>query len=112
MAIRGVGIDSVDISRISSFLKKKDTSFLKKAFSEAERKYAFSRGNPASTLAGMLAAKEAAAKALGASQLSFFELEVRFAKDGVPQIWKGKKKLSVKVSLTHTVAVASAIAIR
>ncbi|MDE1919544.1 MAG: 4'-phosphopantetheinyl transferase superfamily protein [Patescibacteria group bacterium] len=104
MAIRGVGIDSIEVGRILSFLKK--------AFSKQELDYASSRGNPASILAGMLAAKEAASKALGVSQLSFFKLEVRFAKDGTPQIWKGKKKLPVCVSLTHTATVASAIAVR
>lgn len=112
MAVKGIGIDSVDVSRIASFLKKKGNTFLEKAFTVAERDYAHSRGNTASSLAGMLAAKEASAKALGASQLSFFELEVKFGKDGTPQIWKGKKKLPLKVSLTHTAAVATAIAIR
>ena len=72
--IIGVGFDLVDIIRIERLIG--DTRFLERVFSEEEREYIASQGRGAAqSAAGMFAAKEAAAKALGIAA------DVYFAKD-------------------------------
>lgn len=57
------GIDIVKISRISRLIS--ETDFIKRYFSDAEQLLFSSKSNPANTVAGNFAAKEAFSKALG-----------------------------------------------
>lgn len=62
--IIGIGTDLCEISRMAGLIK--DTAFLKRYFDLREQAYVLSRGVfAASAMAGIFAAKEAFAKALG-----------------------------------------------
>lgn len=63
--ILGLGNDLCDIRRIEQTLERFGDRFLQRVFTETERKRAFAKADPASTLAKRFAAKEACAKALG-----------------------------------------------
>ncbi len=58
-----IGIDIVEVKRIEKAMKYQ--GFLTKLFTENEREYLRGRGFSVQTVAGMYAAKEAVAKALG-----------------------------------------------
>ncbi len=105
-----VGIDMTEVARFRPFIRNKKHSFLQKAFSQKELAYCFSYKNPAQHLAGIFAAKEAAAKALGADRVFFIELEIRHTPEGAPEVWKKNRKLSIAISITHTDTLAAAIA--
>lgn len=107
--MKGVGIDIIDIDRFISM--KSDAPFIKKVFSSREIEYCFSHKDTASHLAGTLAAKEASSKALGVQKFPFISIEIRRRKDGKPEAWKGGKKISVSLSITHSRNTAAAIAI-
>lgn len=111
MNIEGVGIDLVDISCFEPFQQDKEHAFLKKVFSDVERAYCFTYKEPASHLAGTFAAKEAVSKALGVSLFPFAEIEIRRMESGAPEVWHKGKKLSVKISISHTDTLATAIAV-
>ncbi len=63
--ILGTGTDLTDIRRISALLERHGMRFLNRIFTAHERDLAFSRSDPAATLAKRFAAREACAKALG-----------------------------------------------
>lgn len=63
--ILGIGNDLCDIRRIEKTLARFGERFLKRVYTEEERRKAFSRAHPAATLAKRFAAKEAMSKALG-----------------------------------------------
>ena len=65
MNIIGIGIDATDIDRIEAAVARYGDRFLQRVFTEGEIAYATRRRNPAPSLAGRFAAKEAAMKALG-----------------------------------------------
>jgi holo-[acyl-carrier protein] synthase len=104
-----IGIDVVDVSRFNSFDNNDNKT--QKLFSDYEIKYCLNYKKPAVHFAGIFAAKEAVSKALGTSKYPFIELEIRHAKDGSPEVWNKDKKLSVKVSISHTSGIAVAVAL-
>jgi len=62
--IKGLGLDVCEIARMEKLLR--DERFLERYFNEGETGYIQSKGrNAAQTMAGIFAAKEAFAKALG-----------------------------------------------
>ena len=63
--ILGIGNDICDIRRIEKTLERFGDRFLDKVFTDEERRRAYSKVNPAHTLAKRFAAKEAMTKALG-----------------------------------------------
>ncbi len=63
--IIGIGSDTIDIRRIGETVARYGERFLKRVYTETERKKAASRGDPIPTYAKRFAAKEACAKALG-----------------------------------------------
>ncbi len=109
--VKKIGIDLTEVARFRSVIRNKKSQFLKKAFSQRELNYCFAHKSPAIHLAGIFAAKEAVAKALGAHKTAFIEFEIRHAKGGAPEVWKKNRKLSVAVSITHTDTLAAAVAI-
>ncbi|HKI61934.1 MAG TPA: holo-ACP synthase [Mariprofundaceae bacterium] len=65
MAIVGIGIDRIRISRVESSLERFGERFVKRVYTEAEILQSRARGNPARRFAMLFAAKEAVSKALG-----------------------------------------------
>jgi len=65
MAIAGIGVDRVVISRIEHALERFGERFEKRIYSASEIAQAKARGNPGRRFAMLFAAKEAVSKALG-----------------------------------------------
>lgn len=63
--IYGIGVDLAHIPRIEAALKRWNTRFLKRVFTDAEIQFCQKRFRPASCFAMRFAAKEAFSKALG-----------------------------------------------
>ena len=106
-----VGIDMVNVSRFRGLHVKAKRHLLKKIFTEAEIVYCSSFKEQATHFAGVFACKEASSKALGVYRFPVTELEIRHDRDGAPEVWHKGKKLSVRVSITHTDKMAAAVAI-
>ncbi|HEV2889763.1 MAG TPA: holo-ACP synthase [Frankiaceae bacterium] len=86
MAVVGVGVDVVDVSRLERSLER-TPSLAERVFCDGERAYAGSGPEAVTRLAARFAAKEAAAKALGAPpQAGWREAEVVVADDGRPSL--------------------------
>ena len=82
--IRGIGFDLCEIARMEKLAE--NSRFLTRFFTEEEVAYIDSRGkNKAQTMAGIFAAKEALAKALGTGIVfEMRDVEVRHSKAGAP----------------------------
>lgn len=120
---QAIGIDIVEIRRLSRISKKWGESFLSKVYTSRELAYARSKRFPYQHLAARFAAKEAIFKALGEVERNFVgwkNVEILNDAYGKPVVhWHGiaekvrkKRKLkNVVVSLSHTenYAVASAM---
>lgn len=119
--IMGIGIDLCGIGRISSMVGKE--SFLKKFFSEQERKYVAEKGATADTsIAGIYAAKEAFVKAIGTGIMNadLKAVEIIHTQQGQPRYnlsgWASaeadkKGMVSIYLSITHDNGVAVAVAV-
>lgn len=114
MAILGLGIDVVEISRFEDALER-SPGFLERVFTPAER------GLGHASLAARWAAKEALAKALGApAGLSWQDCEVVREEGGRPVLTvtgtvaaraAALGITSLHVSLSHDAGIASAVVI-
>ena len=84
--IKGIGTDITEIPRIAEMLK--DTRFLEKYFSEAERAMFASKKHRASSVAANFAAKEAFSKALGTGVRGFNLCDIEVLRNalGMPYI--------------------------
>jgi len=112
MAVRGVGIDVVDIGRFGEALER-TPSLRVRLFTEQER------SRPLASLAARFAAKEALAKALGApTGMAWLDAEIVNEASGDPRFdIKGSVLArandlgveSVHVSLSHDAGIASAV---
>jgi holo-[acyl-carrier protein] synthase len=119
--IVGMGIDLTEVPRIASMLKRWGDRFTRRVFTEGEREFALSRGNPAMHLAARFAAKEATLKALGVPPgLSWHEIEVVGGGNEPPLLVVRGEALAaanrlgtvrMHLSLTHTVDVAGAVVV-
>ena len=65
MAVRGIGIDVVQVGRIVGSLERFGERFEARIFTDAEREYCRGHKDPIPHLAARFAAKEAAFKAIG-----------------------------------------------
>lgn len=111
MSIRGVGIDSVEITRMSEALNGAG-NFMQNTFSHNEQIYCNTFSNPATHYAGTFAAKEAVRKATGEFLRAFSEIEIIRDSHGKPEVWTdGSCRTDIHISITHTRNDASAIAI-
>ncbi len=104
--IIGVGTDIVSVARVEKACEKE--SFLRAVYTEQEQTYARSRGKgEIETLAGMFAAKEAVAKALGTGFNGFFvkDIEILHNEAGQPQVaYHGQASVVVRkngIDMTH-----------
>lgn len=111
MAILGVGIDTVEISRMRDAVANADR-FMTNTFSEYERTYCTSFTDAETHFAGTFAAKEATRKATGELSRSFQEFQIIRNEHGKPEVWTDNvKRTDIHISITHTTTIASAIAI-
>ena len=120
--IAGVGTDLVSIKRIKEIYLKYPDKFLERVCCEEERIRFLERGAPTVTLAGLFAAKEAVLKALGCGigPVSLSEVEIMSNKSTQPlvilhgkalQIADKKNICAIKISISHEMPFASAIAV-
>jgi len=81
---KGLGLDVCEVSRMERLLR--DGRFLSRFFTEAEAEYIRSRGKSAAqTMAGLFAAREALAKALGGGiDFDLKEAEIAHTPAGAP----------------------------
>jgi holo-[acyl-carrier protein] synthase len=113
----GVGIDLLEVERLARALRRRPR-LAERLFTEAERRYAATRAQPVMHLAARFCAKEAVAKALGLTAWSFRDVEV-VATEGAPEVRLSGSAarraeelgVSASVSLTHTEALAGAVAL-
>src|SRR5439155_443693 len=86
----GVGVDLVEVARVSAILNDKGSRVLERLLTPAERAYCESRPDVATHVAVRLAAKEAVYKALQGSQaargIGWRDIEVTRAPDGRPDV--------------------------
>ena len=123
MIIFGIGIDVVEVERISLSLTEFGTRFSNKIFTRVERDYCERQKRPAIHYAARFAAKEAVAKALGTGigkQLAWLDVEVSRRSSWEPEVsLRGDGKIfaeannitQIKISLTHAEHYAAANAI-
>lgn len=111
--ILGIGVDTVEISRIQRFLDDGNQPLLDRLFTDHEQQYCLKRKQAAACLAARFAAKEAMVKALGTGLrdgLSWVEMEVVNDSLGKPELQlfgKTEKlvaergELTIHLSLSH-----------
>jgi holo-[acyl-carrier protein] synthase len=86
---RGLGIDAIEIERIRAVRKRHGMRFLRKVFTESERRHCLAHPDPDSSLAGRFAAKEALLKALGTgmgSGIGWRDVVIVPAGRGIPRV--------------------------
>jgi len=120
--IRGIGVDMCEIERLQD--KGPESSFVKRFFTPEEQAYLQSRGAAyARSLAGLYAAKEAYAKALGCGIRGFAlqEVEILHTPEGQPyyrpqgqalvrQLERGIEEVLLSISHEAGLALAFALA--
>ena len=125
MGIFGIGIDIVEVDRITSAIEKHGSSFAERLFTADERAYCEKHTVPARYYAARFAAKEAISKALGTGiggRVGWLDLEIVHSSGGAPKVLlRGKAAefarqngiVDVQISLTHAreYAAANAMAI-
>jgi holo-[acyl-carrier protein] synthase len=112
-----VGIDLLEIERLERALARRPRLAVR-LFTEAERAYAATRPRPAMHLAARFCAKEAVVKALALEVWNPHDVEVVRAETGPPSVRlsghaaarASELGASVAISLTHTRAMAGAVA--
>jgi holo-[acyl-carrier protein] synthase len=121
--ILGVGIDLIEVARIKSAYERFGERFLSKILRPEEIRYCLSHKEPAPFLAVRFAAKEAISKAFGTgigAQLNWLDMEVGHKDSGEPfvilhdrgtELLRQRGGRAVLVSLSHTQAHATAVAI-
>ncbi len=124
MAVIGVGIDVVPVERVKEMLERHGDRALKRLFTPAELERAQGMAYQALHLAGRLAAKEAAYKALSAEGadlgIGWQSIEVERLDDGRPQLMlhgPAKQRFAAlgarraHVSLSHDGGIAAAVVV-
>src|SRR5512136_1564752 len=101
-----IGIDIVDIARMTKTVERYGDRFLEKVFTAKEIKYAKGKRRIGETLAGHFAAKEAFIKAMGKS-LPWKDIEVHH-EDSRPFIRFHEKRYD-GVSISHERAYAVSV---
>jgi holo-[acyl-carrier protein] synthase len=110
-----VGVDIVKVERFEKYVKTPTDPFMQRVFSMRERVYL--QGKPAQSIAGIFAAKEAVAKALGTGFRGFEprDIEILHKENGKPyavlhngakkaagRVLKRSRRCKVHVSISHT----------
>jgi holo-[acyl-carrier protein] synthase len=111
-----VGVDLIEIERIQDALERYPR-LRQRVFTEAEREYCESRGNPAQHYAARFAGKEAVGKALGCGvRFTWLEIEIvgRPKPDvrlsGSTKAWAERVRAGrIDLSMTHSKGLACAV---
>jgi holo-[acyl-carrier protein] synthase len=114
----GVGIDLLEIDRLERALARRPR-LAERLFTDRELAYARSRAHPAMHLAARFCAKEAVVKALALEVWNPHDVEVVREGDGAPKVHLSGQVAArvselggkVEISLTHTRAMAGAVAV-
>ena len=121
--ILGIGIDIIEVARISASYERFGERFLNRILLPNEIAYCLSYRQPAPFLAARFAAKEAISKAFGTgigAQLGWRDMEVGRKQSGEPfvilheagqKLLQSRAARAVLISLSHTQDHASAVAI-
>jgi holo-[acyl-carrier protein] synthase len=113
-----VGIDMIEIDRVRAALTKRPR-FADRVFTEEERRYCFSRPNPAQHFAARFAGKEAVGKAIGCG-VEFMWRDIEIAGRPKPSVTLSGKVAElaerfgagdIDLSMTHSKGMAAAVAI-
>ena len=121
MAIKGIGVDAVDIERFRTSITRTPT-MRERLFTPIELEYVAPKVDPVPSLAARFAAREAVMKAmgLGLGAFGFHEVWVERAESGVPSLQITGRALELAVnrgitswhlSLTHSDLIALAYVI-
>ncbi len=121
-AVRGVGIDAVDVDRLRHALERRPR-LAERVFTDDERAYAMAAADPGPRLAARFAAKEAVAKALGVGigAVAWRQVEVVHDERGAPGVVlageaaalaarRGVARWHLSLTHTETLALASVVA--
>ena len=116
--MEGVGIDLLEIERLERAMAR-TPRLAQRIFTDGERAYAESRARPGLHLAARFCAKEAVVKALALEVWNPHDVEVVREGDGAPEVrLSGHAAVraselggSVAISMTHTRAMAGAVAV-
>ena len=113
----GIGLDLLEIERIETALARRP-GLARRLFHPGELEYARSRARPAQHLAARFCAKEAVSKALAMAVFAPLDVEVLGGGPEVGLALHGAAReralelgVEVGVSLTHTRAMAGAVAV-
>jgi holo-[acyl-carrier protein] synthase len=121
--ILGIGTDLAEVPRIRRSIERYGERFLRRIYTEHERRYAESKANAAERFAARFAAKEAGMKAIGTGWnfgVTWKDFEVANEPSGRPTLRLSGVALElanrrgirvISVSLTHTADVAFAVVI-
>jgi holo-[acyl-carrier protein] synthase len=121
--ILGIGIDIIEVGRIQASYEKFGERFINRILHPNEIKYCLSHRIPGPFVAARFAAKEAISKAFGTgigAQLGWHDMEVGRKDSGEPfvilhdkgqALLKARGARHVLISLSHTTAHATAVAI-
>ena len=96
-----VGVDIIEIPRIRESVRKFGSSFLTRVFTQAELDFCLKKSEPASSLAGRFAAKEAFRKAYG-SPLRWKDVEIVREESRPPRIIFMGRRHAAAVSISHS----------
>ena len=121
MAIKGIGVDVVELARITDVVEK-HPKFGERLFTEKERARAFEPRKDIAAIAARFAVKEAVSKALGTGigSVGWKEIEPTSAESGAPVVTlygKAAKRAElmgvtqIHVSISHERSVAVAMII-
>ncbi len=116
MAIKGIGSDVVEVSRIERLFTKYGARFTKRVFTKGEVAYCESKEHPEVHFAGRFAAKEAIAKAVyqgGYNEvIPFSHIEILNDTEGRPMVsFLIKVQGNCFVTISHERSVAISFAV-
>jgi holo-[acyl-carrier protein] synthase len=121
--ILGIGIDIIEVARITASLEKFGERFGQRILLPDEMAYCLSHRHPAPFVAARFAAKEAISKAFGTgigAQLGWQDMEIRRKESGEPfvvlhgkgkELFESRKAKQLLVSLSHTEHYAAVTAV-
>lgn len=116
MAIKGIGSDIVEVSRIKRLRERYGARFLQKVYTRGETAYCESKSKPEVHFAGRFAAKEAIAKAVYQSGhndvIPLSDIEILNDPEGRPQVsFLSSIKGNCMVTISHEQSMAIAFAV-
>ncbi len=89
MSIRGIGVDILNVHRMTEIVARRGEAFLRRVFTPDEIAYCLRHRDPAPSLSARFSAKEAVIKALGAGWqpgMRWTDIEVVRAPGGKPSL--------------------------